>query len=115
MLRPTLPLLWPIAPCDFLWLATWPGQGLAGFILLCDFLTGHPEPLRWLLAVLAGSLSARQQAWLPLGLLLWYWWLGPAYSWLSALSIAIQGSLWLNWIRADTASSSISRGWGWGK
>lgn len=126
LLAPSLPLAWPLPPLDFLWLLAGVSANRWGWRLLAmvwiDVALGQPGawwrwPLwcLWIWLALGQVERLRQPFWLvtvgALFSLLWYWWLGPAFSWLGALAVALQaaGLLWL-WLPAPQRQL---KSWGW--
>ncbi len=124
LLVPSLPLAWPIPPVDVLLLLAsadrWPRQLLS--MIWIDVALGQPGVWwRWPLWCLWLWLLQGRVEWLrqpaaqissaaAVGML-WYWALGPAFSWWGALAVALQSAalLWL-WLPAPLRQL---KSWGW--
>ncbi len=121
LLAPSLPLAWPLPPLDFLLLLTsrekWPRQLM--LMVWTDVLLGQPEawwrwPLWclwiWLILGRVQQPALQVSSAAALGMI-WYWALGPAFSWWGALAVSLQsaGLIWL-WLPAP---QRLLKSWGW--
>ncbi|MBS2036431.1 hypothetical protein JST97_15680 [bacterium] len=126
LVAPSLPLAWPLPPVDLLLLLEstcqerWTHRLIS--MVWIDVALGQPGIWwRWPLWCLWIWLCLGRLEWLrqpviqlssgaAMGLL-WYWALGPAFSWLGAIAVALQaaGLLWW-WLPAP---QRVLKSWGW--
>lgn len=124
LLVPSLPLAWPVPPLDFLLLLAACGNWRRQLPLMVwiDVLLGQPGVWwRWPLWCLWTWLLLGQTDWLEqpavkvsgaaaLGFF-WYWALGPAFSPLGGVAVAIECGL-LIWLWLPAPQRQL-KSWGW--
>ncbi|MFN8612231.1 MAG: hypothetical protein U0931_32095 [Vulcanimicrobiota bacterium] len=126
LLAPSLPLAWPVPPVDLLLLleSVTRSKWMVQLILQVwiDVALGQPGAwFRWPLWCLWIWLCLGRSDWLrqpavqlstgALAAFLWYWVLGPAFSWAGALAVALQSVALLWWWLPPP--QRVIKSWGW--